>query len=148
MFMGEVTQYARQAYLGTGPKGLVRATKGSKLPHPYRGITLIMTAALTTAGGGNGSAKYISVVGARGGNDNGKTSASPVNGQQQQQYDNSGGTYHDGGAGVNSNTEDQGDGYGMEHCGASPPGTFGAAGGYSEKDEYVYPTNIILDFMS
>ena len=38
--MGEVTQYARQAYLGTGPKGLLRATKGSKLPHPYRGITL------------------------------------------------------------------------------------------------------------
>ena len=37
--MGEVTQYARQAYLGTGPKGLLRATKGSKLPHPYRGIT-------------------------------------------------------------------------------------------------------------
>ena len=40
IFMGEVTQYARQAYLGTGPKGLLRATKGSKLPHPYRGITL------------------------------------------------------------------------------------------------------------
>ena len=39
--MGEVTQYARQAYLGTGPKGLLRATKGSKLPHPYRGITLL-----------------------------------------------------------------------------------------------------------
>ena len=41
--MGEVTQYARQAYLGTGPKGLLRATKGSKLPHPYRGITQIET---------------------------------------------------------------------------------------------------------
>ena len=40
--MGEVTQYARQAYLGTGPKGLLRATKGSKLPHPYRGITLMV----------------------------------------------------------------------------------------------------------
>ena len=39
--MGEVTQYARQAYLGTGPKGLLRATKGSKLPHPYRGITQV-----------------------------------------------------------------------------------------------------------
>ena len=39
IFMGEMTQYARQAYLGTGPKGLLRATKGSKLPHPYRGIT-------------------------------------------------------------------------------------------------------------
>ena len=29
----------------------------------------------------------------------------------------------------------------MEHDGASPPGTFGTAVGYSEEDEYVYPTN-------
>ena len=57
-----------------------------------------------------------------GGNGSGNASASPVDGQQQQQqYDNSGGTYHDGGAGVNSNNEVQGDGYGMEHDGASPP---------------------------
>ena len=39
-----------------------------------------------------------------GGNGSGTSSGSPVDGQQQQQYDNSGDTYHDGGTGAVSYT--------------------------------------------
>ena len=77
-----------------------------------------------------------------GGNDSGTPSGSPVDGQQQQQYDNSGDTYHDGGTGVNDNTEGQGDGYAMDQAHEPcPRATFGTVVGYSEEDEYVYPIN-------
>ena len=76
-----------------------------------------------------------------GGNGSGTSSGFPADGQQQQ-YDNSGDTYHDGGTDVNNNTEGQGDGYAMDQAHEPcPHGTFGTAEGYSEENEYVHPTN-------